>query len=91
MALLSFKVDDETLRPFVVALDLAKAPALVYDIGARSHAFQLGFGRFERRVFGYEREDGFGIHGCVMMSLKRQVERIMRSLVKLCINKVPNE
>ncbi|NDC74030.1 hypothetical protein EBZ70_01770 [bacterium] len=34
----------------------------MHTVGAGLHGLQLGFGRLEGRVFGYERGDGFRIH-----------------------------
>jgi hypothetical protein len=88
MAGFPFEIDDEAPRIFIVAFDLAEAPALVHHKSTRLHGLQLSFSRLEGRIFGEERRDSVRVHDCVCGSLNRRVERRMTTFVKLCVDEV---
>src|SRR5688572_33418094 len=79
---LALEIDNQTLRGFVITLNLPEPPAPMYDVCTGFHGLELGLGRLERRRFCNERGNGFGIHGCVCEGLNGRVERTMSSLVK---------
>ncbi len=65
MGLLALEIDAQPLGAFIIILDPAETPAPVDDVGTGLHGFEFGFGRLEQRVFGDERGNSGGIHGCV--------------------------
>ena len=68
---LPLEVNEQLLIRIIIFLDLAKPPAPVDAVSARLHGLKFGFGRLERRVFGDERLNGFGIHNCGVTCVKR--------------------